>query len=68
MDRSFEEVCAIMDRTGEVIELLVEHASDLQIGFDMMEDGAPGPNNQMKCNSDMSNLGFASGKLFFKAV
>ncbi|KAL1378683.1 hypothetical protein pipiens_003930 [Culex pipiens pipiens] len=60
VDRSFEEVCAIMDRTGEVIELLVEHASDLQIGFDMMEDGAPGPNNQMKCNSDMSNLGFAS--------
>lgn len=29
VDRSFEEVCAVMDRTGEVAELLVEHGTDL---------------------------------------
>jgi hypothetical protein len=29
VDRSFGEVCAVMDRTGEVAELLVEHGTDL---------------------------------------
>jgi hypothetical protein len=29
VDRSFEEVCAVMDRAGEVAELVVEHATDL---------------------------------------
>ena len=29
VDRSFEEVCAVMDRTGDVAELLVEHGTDL---------------------------------------
>jgi hypothetical protein len=29
VDLNFEEVCAVMDRTGEVAELLVEHGSDL---------------------------------------
>lgn len=28
-DRSFEEVCSVMDRTGDAAELLVEHCSDL---------------------------------------
>lgn len=28
-DRSFEDVCTIMDHTGEVVELLVEHGMDL---------------------------------------
>ncbi|KDR14477.1 Protein piccolo [Zootermopsis nevadensis] len=31
VDRSFEEVCAVMDRTGEVAELVVEHATDLRM-------------------------------------
>ncbi|XP_045463479.1 regulating synaptic membrane exocytosis protein 2 isoform X2 [Harmonia axyridis] len=31
IDRSFEEVCAIMDRTGDFVELSVEHATDLRI-------------------------------------
>ena len=29
IDRSFEEVSAVMDRTGDTVELLVEHANDL---------------------------------------
>jgi hypothetical protein len=29
VDLNFEEVCAVMDRTGEVADLLVEHGSDL---------------------------------------
>ena len=28
-DRSFEEVCSVMDRTGDFVELLVEHSADL---------------------------------------
>ncbi|CAG9763892.1 unnamed protein product [Ceutorhynchus assimilis] len=32
IDRNFEEVCAIMDRhTGDSVELLVEHATDLRM-------------------------------------
>jgi hypothetical protein len=41
VDRSFEEVCSIMDRTGEVCELLVEHATDFRM-CDLLEDGGPG--------------------------
>ncbi|KAG5682039.1 hypothetical protein PVAND_011430 [Polypedilum vanderplanki] len=37
VDRSFEEVCAIMDRTGDIAELLVEHASDFRM-CDLLED------------------------------
>ncbi|XP_062561449.1 regulating synaptic membrane exocytosis protein 1 isoform X2 [Armigeres subalbatus] len=60
VDRSFEEVCAIMDRTGDVIELLVEHATDFRM-CDLLDDGTSGnPNNHMKSNTDMSNLGFTS--------
>jgi hypothetical protein len=40
VDRSFEEVCSIMDRTGEVAELLVEHATDFRM-CDLLEDGGP---------------------------
>lgn len=44
-DRSFEEVCAIMDHaTGETIELMVEHATDLRM-CDFLDDvpqGGPG--------------------------
>ncbi|EEB12578.1 conserved hypothetical protein [Pediculus humanus corporis] len=31
IDRSFEEVCSVMDRTRDVAELLVEHANDLRM-------------------------------------
>jgi hypothetical protein len=37
VDRSFEEVCSIMDRTGDIAELLVEHASDFRM-CDLLED------------------------------
>lgn len=40
VDRSFEEVCAIMDRTGETVELLVEHAADFRM-CDLLDDSAP---------------------------
>lgn len=39
-DRSFEEVCAIMDRTGDVAELLVEHATDFGM-CDLLDDPVP---------------------------
>ncbi|XP_052129416.1 regulating synaptic membrane exocytosis protein 1 isoform X2 [Frankliniella occidentalis] len=38
-DRSFEEVCSVMDRTGDVAELLVEHCSDLRM-CDFLDDPA----------------------------
>ncbi|CAO1399965.1 unnamed protein product [Diamesa serratosioi] len=38
VDRSFEEVCAIMDRTGDIAELLVEQATDFRM-CDLLEDG-----------------------------
>lgn len=40
VDRSFEEVCAIMDRTGDTVELLVEHAADFRM-CDLLDEGAP---------------------------
>ncbi|XP_072394945.1 regulating synaptic membrane exocytosis protein 2-like [Diabrotica undecimpunctata] len=42
IDRSFEEVCAIMDRTGDTVELLVEHATDLRM-CDLLDDPIPPP-------------------------
>lgn len=44
IDRSFEEVCAIMDRTGDMVELLVEHATDLRM-CDLLDDPMPPPSN-----------------------
>lgn len=29
VDKTFEEVCSIMDRTGDSVDLLVEHGNDL---------------------------------------
>ena len=43
VDRSFEEVCAIMDRTGDMAELVVEHAPDFRM-CDLLEDNGGGPN------------------------
>ncbi|XP_058814840.1 regulating synaptic membrane exocytosis protein 2 [Topomyia yanbarensis] len=60
VDRSFEEVCSIMDRTGDIIEVLVEHATDFRM-CDLLDDGTSGnSSNQMKSNTEMSNLGLTS--------
>lgn len=66
VDRSFEEVCSIMDRTGDVVELLVEHASDFRM-CDLLEDNsmqnnsvAVPPSAPARKNSEMINL--AAGK------
>lgn len=40
VDRSFEEVCAIMDRTGDTVELLVEHAADFRM-CDLLDEATP---------------------------
>ncbi|XP_002035092.2 regulating synaptic membrane exocytosis protein 1 [Drosophila sechellia] len=40
IDRSFEEVCSIMDRTGDVVELLVEHATDFRM-CDLFDENLP---------------------------
>lgn len=50
VDRSFEEVCTIMDRTGDTLDLVVEHATDFRMS-DIMDEataaaaaaGAAGP-------------------------
>lgn len=71
VDRSFEEVCAIMDRTGDTVELLVEHAADFRM-CDLLDDPAPlnpgagsGGSNLRKSTEDSSS-GLAPGKnLFF---
>uniref|UniRef100_A0A1I8P2R3 Regulating synaptic membrane exocytosis protein 2 n=1 Tax=Stomoxys calcitrans TaxID=35570 RepID=A0A1I8P2R3_STOCA len=40
IDRSFEEVCSIMDRTGDIVELLVEHATDFRM-CDLFDENLP---------------------------
>lgn len=47
IDRSFEEVCAIMDRTGDMVELMVEHATDLRM-CDLLDDPIPPANINRK--------------------
>lgn len=69
VDRSFEEVCAIMDRTGDTVELLVEHAADFRM-CDLLDDPAPlnpgsssgsgGGSNLRKATDDASS-GLAPG-------
>uniref|UniRef100_A0A182FRU1 Uncharacterized protein n=1 Tax=Anopheles albimanus TaxID=7167 RepID=A0A182FRU1_ANOAL len=54
-DRSFEEVCAIMDRTGDTAELLVEHATDFKM-CELLDEGGMGMNmgatySNNSCNS-----------------
>lgn len=69
IDRSFEEVCTIMDRTGDVAELLVEHSTDLRM-CDLLEDGlpggpggAPGTGGPRKSGDGPVGLGLVAGKL-----
>lgn len=57
-DRSFEEVCAVMDRTGDVVELLVEHGADLRM-CDLLDE--PMPASQRK-NSGYNMQGLTLGK------
>lgn len=68
VDRSFEEVCSIMDRTGDIAELLVEHASDFRM-CDLLEDNpTPQPisnasnivNSSSRKNSEV--IGLVAGK------
>lgn len=76
VDRSFEEVCAIMDRTGEVAELLVEHAATDFRMCDLIEDSntqgpsgssgivtVPTPSQSQRKNSDVTGL--VAGKSIF---
>ncbi|XP_017843097.2 regulating synaptic membrane exocytosis protein 2 isoform X1 [Drosophila busckii] len=44
IDRSFEEVCSIMDRTGDIVELLVEHATDFRM-CDLFDENLPPGNS-----------------------
>lgn len=71
IDRSFEEVCSIMDRTGDVVDLLVEHATDFRM-CDLLDDNGPpggGGSNQSgprKSGGDATGLGLVPGKLFLR--
>ncbi|XP_055604662.1 regulating synaptic membrane exocytosis protein 1 [Uranotaenia lowii] len=56
VDRSFEEVCAIMDRNLDVIELLVEHATDYRM-CDLLDDGTTGNSTIQSKIPEASNLG-----------
>lgn len=70
IDRSFEEVCSIMDRTGDVVELLVEHATDFRM-CDLLDDSAPsgtsggGHNPGPRKSGDGVGLGLVPGKYNF---
>jgi PDZ domain len=55
VDRSFEEVCSIMDRTGEVAELLVEHASDFRM-CDLFDDNPIQQQQQQQQQQPTSHL------------
>lgn len=66
IDRSFEEVCSIMDRFTDVVELLVEHATDFRM-CDLLDENnfATGSNikyNARKSGSDAVSLGLIPGK------
>ncbi|XP_039300565.1 regulating synaptic membrane exocytosis protein 1-like [Nilaparvata lugens] len=41
VDRSFEEVCSVMDRTGDTADILVEHGNDLRM-CDLLDEPLPG--------------------------
>lgn len=74
IDRSFEEVCSIMDRTGDVAELLVEHSTDLRM-CDLLEDGITpggggngppgGAGGPRKSGDGAVGLGLIAGKFRF---
>lgn len=65
IDRSFEEVCAIMDRTGDVVDLLVEHATDFRM-CDLLDENQPPPQppstGPRKSGDGPVGLGLVPGK------
>lgn len=63
IDRSFEEVCSIMDRTGDMVELLVEHATDLRM-CDLLDDPLP-PTNINRKPSDAGISALHVGECLF---
>lgn len=67
IDRSFEEVCAIMDRTGDVVDLLVEHATDFRM-CDLLDDNQPPPPppqpGPRKSGDGPIGLGLVPGKCY----
>lgn len=53
-----------MDRTGDVVDLLVEHATDFRM-CDLLDDNPPGGGNQSgprKSGGDATGLGLVPGK------
>ncbi|XP_050429607.1 regulating synaptic membrane exocytosis protein 1 isoform X2 [Adelges cooleyi] len=52
-NRSFEEVCAIIDRSGDVVELLVEQGYELRI-CDLLDE--PGPMTSRKNSGEAMGL------------
>ena len=54
VDRSFEEVCSIMDRTADIAELLVEHASDFRM-CDLLEDNNGQQQAALSSQGSLSN-------------
>lgn len=67
-DRSFEEVCSIMDRTGDVVDLLVEHATDFRMCDLLDENQQPPPSaggtgqGPRKSGDGIIGLGLVPGK------
>jgi len=66
IDRSFEEVCSIMDRTGDVVELLVEHATDFRM-CDLFDENLPpgnagGQSGPRRSGDGPVGLGLIAGK------
>lgn len=66
IDRSFEEVCSIMDRTGDIVELLVEHATDFRM-CDLFDENLPpgnsgGQSGPRRSGDGPVGLGLIAGK------
>ncbi|KAL1516962.1 hypothetical protein ABEB36_000789 [Hypothenemus hampei] len=56
IDRNFEEVCAIMDHTGDTVELLVEHATDLRMCDFLDEPPLPPPSVRKPSEGNITAL------------
>lgn len=70
IDRSFEEVCSIMDRTGDIVELLVEHATDFRM-CDLFDENLPpgnagGQSGPRRSGDGPVGLGLIAGKSLWR--
>ena len=63
VDKSFEEVCSIMDHTGDTVELLVEHLSDFRMCDLCDENPSFSVTGTSRRISDVSLQSTQSGKL-----